>query len=103
VSKRRTSSEERRRLKRLGFELEVTPGGDRYWREPETGRRISPTHAAHMLRQEEGRTLREAGWEPVEVEGEKRYWRRPDSGRLYPQGAAYDVVCRQQDSRWEEE
>ena len=61
------------------------------WREPETGRRLSPPHAAELLRQKEVRMPGEAGWEPVEVEGE-RYWPRPSSGRLYPRGGAHDLL-----------
>ncbi len=91
VTERRVGPREQRRLEREGFRLEITPGGKRYWREPETGRRLSPNHAAEILEQKEVRTLEEAGWEVVEVEG-KTYWRRPDSGHLYPRGAAYDVL-----------
>jgi hypothetical protein len=29
--------------------------------------------------------------------GRETYWRRPDSGHLYPQGAAYNVVLRDQE------
>ena len=85
------TAQQYRRLEELGFTLEVTRAGKRYWREPQTGERVSEPRAVVLLRQREEQTLTEAGWEPVEVEGE-RYWRRPDSGRLYVQGAAYDVV-----------
>jgi hypothetical protein len=93
VSERRMGAVQQHRLKREGFTLEVTRAGKHYWREPETGRLISPPHAAELLRQKEVRMLGEAGWEPVEVEGE-RYWRRPSSGRLYPRSAAYDLLLR---------
>ena len=42
------------------------------WREPETGRRLSPPHAAELLRQKD--------------------WPRPSSGRLYPRGGAHDLL-----------
>jgi hypothetical protein len=90
MTERRTI-EEQRRLARYGFELEVTPAGKRYWWDPETGQRVSPSHAAEMLRLREEEALEEAGWIRTEVEGET-YWCRPDSGRLYPRGAAYDLL-----------
>jgi hypothetical protein len=93
VSERRVDAVQQQRLKREGFTLEVTRAGKHYWREPETGRLLSPSHAAELLRQKEVRMLGEAGWEPVEVEGET-YWRRPSSGRLYPRSAAYDLLLR---------
>jgi hypothetical protein len=93
VSERRVDAVQQQRLKREGFTLEVTPAGKHYWWEPETGRRLSPSSAAEIVRQKEARMLGEAGWEPVEVEGEM-YWRRPSSGRLYPRSAAYDLLRR---------
>jgi hypothetical protein len=91
VSEGRMDAVQQQRLEREGFTLEVTHAGKHYWREPETGRRLSPPHAAELLRQKETRMLGEAGWEPREVEGEM-YWRRPSSGRLYPRSAAYDLL-----------
>jgi hypothetical protein len=57
-----------------------------------TGRRLSPPHAAELLRQKEVRMLGEAGWEPVEVEGERCTGQEPSSGRLYPRGGAHDLL-----------
>ena len=94
MSERRMGALQQQRLQieREGFRLEVARAGKHYyWREPETGRRLSPPHAAELLRQKEVRMLGEAGWEPVEVEGE-RYWPRPSSGRLYPRGGAHDLL-----------
>ena len=93
MSERQVGAAQQRRLEREGFTLEVTPAGKHYWWEPETGRRLSPSSAAEIVRKKEARRLGEAGWEPVEVEGET-YWRRPSSGRLYPRGAAYDLLLR---------
>jgi hypothetical protein len=92
MTERRVSANQQRRLEREGFRLEVTRAGKRFWREPETGDRISGDHAFELVRQKEARTLEEAGWKRAEEVGRETYWRRPDSGRLYPQGAAYDVV-----------
>jgi hypothetical protein len=64
---------QQQRLQREGFRLEVTRAGKHYyWREPETGRRLSPPHAAELLRQKD--------------------WPRPSSGRLYPRGGAHDLL-----------
>ena len=87
----RAGARREHRLEAAGFDLEVTPAGKRFWREPETGRRVSGDHAAALVREREERRLREEGWEPEEVEGET-YWRRPGSGRLYPREAAHDLV-----------
>ncbi len=99
MTERRVSGEQQRRLEREGFRLEVTPAGKRFWREPDTGRRLSGDHARDVVRQKEARTLEEAGWERVKEVERETYWRRPDSGHLYPQEAAYDVVLRTQEEQ----
>ncbi len=93
MSEGRVDTVQQQMLEREGFTLEVTPAGKHYWREPETGRRLSPSGAAEIVRKKEVRRLGEAGWEPVEVEGET-YWRKPSSGHLYPRSAAYDLLFR---------
>lgn len=92
----RAAARREHRLEAAGFALEVTPAGKRFWREPETGRRVSGDHAAELVRKSEEQRLLDEGWEPVEVEGET-YWRRPGSGRLYPREAAYDLLVRRRE------
>ena len=84
-------SENQRRLRSAGYELEDSGTGKRFWRHPDTGRLLPEDHAMELVRKEEERALVEAGWEPVES-GEERYWCRPDSGHLYPRGPTYDVM-----------
>ena len=93
----RAGARREHRLEAAGFALEVTPAGKRFWREPETGRRLSGDHAAELVRKKEEQRLLEEGWEPAEVEGET-YWRRPGSGRLYPREAAHDLIARRSEN-----
>jgi hypothetical protein len=86
-------SDNERRLRSAGYELERSGAGKRLWRHPDTGRVLPEDHAMELVRREEERRLEEAGWEPVGSGGD-RYWRRPDSGYLYPRGQAYDVMRR---------
>ena len=93
MSERHIGPEGERRLREAGFLPEETHAGKRFWKDPETGRRMLGGNALDKVEHREEQELEEAGWERVEMEGET-YWCRPDTGHLYPRGPAYDVYKR---------